>query len=119
MCFRMRAMRFRAGVLLLALALGLVGPPAFAGALAVQTSAPQMVGMASGSACAGCGTEDRHCMPATGCAVSVCPSLPALPTQIAAIEPPDAAVFGVFLPVDGSGIAARPDPHPPRSPFGS
>jgi hypothetical protein len=117
MCFRMLAMRFRAGVLLLALALGLVGPPAFAGALAAH--APQMVGVTSGSTCSGCGTVDQDCMPATSCAVSVCPSVPALPAQIAAFEAPDAAAFGFSHSVNGSGIAARPDPHPPRSPFGS
>lgn len=80
--------RFRVGLLLVALALGMGGQAASAGALAAQTAAAEIAGMTSGSACADCGTEHQNCTFSPGCAYSVCSSFPALPAQSGAFAPP-------------------------------
>jgi hypothetical protein len=111
--------RFRVGLLLLALALGLAGQTAYDTVPAAQTSIAQIAAAAPGNGCGGWESQDQNCTPLPVCAVSVCPGIPALPAQQAAVYPSAAAIFGVSLLAIGSGISTRPDPYPPRLLLGS
>ena len=109
----------RVVLVILAFGLGLLGQAVVSHAASFEIPATTVGSATAGADCTGCGTGSAHGVMLAGCAVSCCSSIPALPTQGLAFEPPTMAIFVASVYAIGPGIAAAPDPHPPRPPLHS
>ena len=105
--------RFRVVMLLLAFGLGLAGQILSGAAMAAQMQAATEPGIATGMDCPACPSDQTGGMMGS-CSIAACWTIPALPTQERIPEQPVSLAFVPSAASIIAGIAAAPEPHPPR-----